>query len=107
MFNVQKCPGNREIYIYYNEYIEEEEDESVEALEHMLVEDEIKGFRGIIDLITVKYLSNTDFARIQKMHDLLKGGMINKLDVISDNVNILESIKGIMPDVSTRLLKVE
>lgn len=104
MFNVQKCLYNHEIYINYNEYLEED-DECIPVLEHMIEKDDVKEFSGIIDLITVKNLSNKEKRRIKQIHDILVKGKIIKLNVISDNVRVLKRVKKIIPDVSTKLLK--
>jgi hypothetical protein len=107
MFNVQKCSKSHEIYIYYNEYIKDDEDESVTTLEKIIKQGGVKEFAGIIDLVTVKRLSGEEITRIKKLHDILVDKDINKLNVISDNKKILENIKDIMPDVSIKLLKKE
>lgn len=106
MFNVQKCFETQEIYVYYNEYLAEDEDESIPVLEHIFAEDDIKEFRGTIDLITVKNLSQKDEKKIKEIHDKLKSGEVLNLYVISDNKRVLKRVKEIMPDVSTKLLKI-
>jgi len=106
MFNVQKFYNSHEIYINYNEYIKEEEDDSVATLEHMVEDDDIKEFKGIIDLITVKSLSKKETEKIKKMHDLLRNGCHVDLDVVSDSKKVLEEIKKVIPDVSVKLIKI-
>lgn len=106
MFNVQKCFKTQEIYVYYNEYLSEEEDESIPVLEHIFAEDDIKEYRGTIDLITVKNLSHKEEKKIMEIHDMLISGEVSMLYVISDNKKVLNRVKEIIPDVSTRLLKI-
>lgn len=107
MFNVQKFYYNHEIYINYNEYIKEEEDDSVATLEHMVEGSDIKEFRGIIDLMAVKSLSRKETEKIKKMHDLLKNRCVMNLNVVCDSRRVLDRIKRIMPDVSVKLIKID
>lgn len=106
MFNVQKCPQSLEIYINYNEYLNEDEDESIFTLEHLFTYDEVEKFKGIIDLITVKNLSNEDKTKMMEIYDTLKNRNIKELSVISDNKKMLQDIKSIMPDVSIKFFKI-
>lgn len=106
MFNVQKFNFSREIYINYNEYLHEEEDESIPTLQLVLREEDAEGFTGVIDLITVKSLTRDDVRKLKTMYELLKECNIKDLNVISDNKSILKQIKSIIPDASTRLLRV-
>lgn len=107
MFNIQKCPQTMEVYINYNEYMTLEEDECVDILEHIFPDEEVKEFKGIIDLITVKVLPDADLLKIREIHDTLRKKDIRELNVISDNERLLEEIKNIMPDISTTLLKIK
>lgn len=105
MFNVQKSANSLEIYINYNEYIKKDEDESIPTLEQIFKEEGLKEFRGVIDLITVRKLSEDEEAKITQIYDVLKKGDIKELNVISDNRKVLEHMKEIMPDISVTLLR--
>lgn len=105
MFSVQKCPKSHEIYIYYNEYLNEDADESILVLEHLNFGSDINNYVGLIDLVTVKSLSDTEVIKLKKMHDILVDSNINSITVISDNNSILRNIKSLIPDVSIKLFK--
>lgn len=104
MFNIQKSSISHEIYIYYNEYIRDDEDESLLTLENIIKQGEVKEYVGIIDLVMVKRLTRKEIIRIKKLHDILVEREINNFNVISDNRRLLKNIKNIMPDVSTKLI---
>lgn len=105
MFNIQKFPQSLEIYINYNEYLVEDEDESIPILEHM-ISDNRGELKGIIDLITAKNLSKKEMKIIRGIHDLLRNNDIKELNVISDNKKLLERIKGMFPDVSVTFFSI-
>jgi hypothetical protein len=107
MFNVQRCYKNREIYINYNELIDDKEDESIPTLEHIIEEGGTRNYKGIIDLITVRSLTCQDIVKLKSLHDILRNGEIGELSVISDSRRVLEHVKSIMPDVSIQLLKID
>lgn len=107
MFSIQKCSGSFEVYINYNEYVKEEDDESVPILENIFSQGEVKKFKGIIDLITVKSLSQEDITKIKEIHDVLRKKEIKDLNIISDNRKLLNQIKNIIPDVSITVFRKE
>lgn len=107
MFNIQKCSESLEVYINYNEYINKDEDESIPILEHIFSQDEVRKFRGVIDLITVKCLSEEDITKIKEIHDILRRKEIKDLCIISDNRRLLARIKNIIPEVSITFFKKE
>lgn len=107
MFNIQKCPESHEIYINYNEYISNEEDDAIPILEQMFAYDKTEQFKGIIDLITVKELSEQDILQIKEIHNVLMQNNIIKLNVISDSRKVIEKVKEIVPDVSVTYFKLK
>jgi hypothetical protein len=106
MFNVQKFNFSREIYINYNEYLHEEDDESIPTLQQVLREEGTEGFSGVIDLITVKNLTRDDIKKIKAMYEILIKCNVKSLNVISDNKSILRLIRSIIPEASTKLLRI-
>lgn len=107
MFNVQSASKSHEIYISYNEYLSEHEDESIQTLEHILQDKNTSYSKGIIDLIAVKYLHSKDTMKIKTIYEILKGADIKELDVLSDNKKIIESVKKLIPDANFELLKLK
>lgn len=106
MFNVQKSYKNHEIYIHYNELLDENEDESITTLEHIIKEGDNKEYRGIIDLIAVKSLSDRDILKLKTIGDTLSDMEIEHLYIILDSSRVLEQVREIMPGVPAKLFKV-
>lgn len=92
-------------YIYYDEYISKDEDESIQTLKELSAGLSLEEAEGVIDLITVKKLSREEAAKIKEIHDMLIMGNIKRLKVICDNKRLLNRIKYMMPDASVTLLK--
>lgn len=107
MFNVQICPKSHEIYTNYNEYLNEDEDDSISILEHILNNNVGNGLKSVIDLINVKHLSDKEFEKIIDIHDVLIRSNIRKINVISDNKSVLNNIKNSLPDITVTLLEIE
>lgn len=107
MFNVQICPKNHEIYTNYNEYLNEDEDDSIFILEHILNNNVDNELKSIIDLKNVKHLSDKELEKIIDIYDVLIRSNIKKINVISDNKSILNNIKNSLPDITITLLEIE
>jgi hypothetical protein len=106
MFNVQRDFQNHEIYINYNEFLSKEEDESILTLEHMLKGSDPIGYKGVIDLITVKSLTGEEIKKIKEIHDILQNANIRDMDVVSDNKKVLERVKRLLPDIKAELFRI-
>lgn len=106
MFNIQKCYMNHEIYINYNELLDENEDESISTLEHIIKEGDNKEYKGIIDLIAVKTLSDQDILKLKSIHEILSGMDMEHLYILLDSSRVLEQVKKIMPDVPAELFSI-
>lgn len=106
MFNVQKCYKNHEIYINYNELLDENEDESIPTLEHIIKEGDNRGYRGIIDLMAVKMLTHRDIQKLKSIGNMLNSMDMNNKYIILDNSRVLEQVKEIMPGVPVKLFSI-
>lgn len=107
MFNVQKSYANHEIYINYNELLDENEDESIPTLEHIIKEGDNREYSGTIDLISVKMLTSRDILKLKSIHDVLGSMDIANMHIISDNSAVLEQVKKIIPGAVVELFRIE